>query len=136
MKKLIGLFLLVASVGLLSGKADAASVGRSARGSIAVNYTTTVSTISTSGCSLYQVVLATGASAEYVALFDASAAGTKVFGTADSSLKTRLYFGSTTANTTVTFDPPLYFKNGLMVGDSAATGASLYIFEPGKATGY
>lgn len=137
MKKLMGLFLLSLGFLLLSSSSEAAGATRGAKGGYALNYTTTVSTISTSAAVLYQVVMSSGAASEYVALFDASTAGTKAAGTVDSSLKGRLFYSSATANTVISFDPPMQFTKGLIVGPSANTGASLFIWEPGRVpTGY
>jgi hypothetical protein len=130
MKKL--LFSLVVAFGLgLVNRAEAASARGEARTGTAVNYTTTVSSISTTAAMVYQVVLSTGASTEYVALHDAASSAAL----SNTTLKTRVVYSSTTQNTVVTFDPPLQFNRGVYAVPSAATGQALIIFGKGRSPG-
>jgi hypothetical protein len=110
----------------------------SPKASAELTYTTTASTITVGPSAIYEVTLATGASGEYVAFFDTNTASTGgvavTSNTASvaSGFKTRLYFGSTTANTQIKFDPPLIFYYGIQVVDSAATGQSVITYEEGR----
>lgn len=132
MKKLIGLSLLVVGFLAMAGRAEAAGAARGSKSAFALRYTTTVSTVSLQPATVYGVVLASGAASEFIALFNTNSAGAKTANTNDSTLMTRVLFSSTSANTVVAFDPPMYFSSGVMVGDSAVTGLSTIIFEPGK----
>jgi hypothetical protein len=87
---------------------------------------------------LYQVTLSSGAASEFIELFDSTftitncalAAGTQI---ANQNLVTpRLLYGSTTANTVFTFDPPIRFDWGLWMCDSAQTGQAGITYELGR----
>jgi hypothetical protein len=85
---------------------------------------------------VYQVVLSTGASGEYIVMFDSNVCtglGPTTVPTAPAQqVGPRLLFGSTSANSSTPFDPPLMFHNGLCVFDSAATGQASITWEPGR----
>jgi len=121
-------------LGLVS-KSEATTASISPKPGYALNYTTTVSTVAVGPCSVYRVMLATGAAGEYVAFFDSATVQGLNSTTINSTLKTRLFFGSTTATTSIVFDPPLEFYNGLMVGDSASTGQSVIQYDLGRSGG-
>lgn len=131
---LLSLVLGVCLLGMGS-ESEATTASISPKPGFALNYTTTVSTVAVGPCSVYRVVLSSGAASEYVALFDSATASGLTAATINSTLKTRLLFNSTTANTTIQFDPPLEFYNGLMVGDLAVTGQSLIEYDLGRSGG-
>lgn len=136
MKKLISFGMVVLGFLLLSSKAEAGSPSRGAKASFSLNYTTTISSVVLNGPAVvYAVYQATGAASEFVALFDsATVAGINVTTTQTANvLKSRCFFGSTTANSVgCVFDPPLQFNNGIIAADSAATGQSLIVYEKGR----
>lgn len=134
MKKLIGFGMVVLALSVFCSKSEAAGVVRGAKGVNSIVYSTSVSTIAANGpCAIYQVSLSTGASGEYVALFD-SATATGITAAVTTNMKARCMYGSTTANSTCTYDPPLQFFNGCMAIDSAATGLAAITFERGRIT--
>lgn len=97
---------------------------------------TTAVIISSGPTAVYQVVQSTGASGEFITLCDtASVTGvtSQVNNTANSVCKVHLMYGSTTANTVTTFDPPLMFFNGLAMIGSATTGQAMVTYEVGRA---
>jgi hypothetical protein len=89
---------------------------------------------------VYQVILSTGASGEFVILVDttnctgvtAAMAPGQVPTTGYSSLSPKLFYGSTSADTSITFDPPVRFDQGLCVIDSAGTGSFSVTYELGR----
>ena|SRR5579872_2590672 len=89
---------------------------------------------------VYQVILSSGASSEFVILVDSTnctgiTAGQNPGTTPTqgyTSLTSHLLYGSTTANTTITFDPPLRFDQGLCFVDSAGTGQAAVTYELGR----
>lgn len=127
---------LVLGLGM-AGRSEAAGATRGAKAVATLTYTTTVSTVSLGASVLYAVTLSTGASGEYVAFFDTSTATGITSTLSTAPLKTRVFFGSTTANTVVNFDPPLQFNNGIVAVDSAITGQSAITYERGRVvSGY
>ena len=145
MKKLIGCLFGLFLISAIVRPAHAVNPVVSPKASYALTYTTTASTITATASTLYEVTLATGASAEYIAFFDTNTAngyngvGTAVTATtvsAASGFKTRLFYTqATTGNTQIRFDPPLIFYYGIQVIDSAATGQALITYEPGVGSG-
>lgn len=128
----VGCFLAMGSTHL-----EAAGAARGAKTTVNVSYTTTVSTVAAgTAVAVYSVVMSTGAAGEFIALFDTSAVGGITSGNTSvvGGFKTRLYYSSTTANTTINFDPPLQFNSGLIVAPSAVTGQSLFTYEKGRVT--
>jgi len=87
---------------------------------------------------VYQVDLSTGASGEFVELFDSTftitncalAAGAQIAN--QNLVSPRLMYGSTSANTVITFDPPIRFDWGLWMCDSAVTGHAAVTYELGR----
>lgn len=126
---LFGLFLMCAV------NSEAASARGGAKGNFALNYTTTVSTVvSNSPVAVYQVILSSGASGDFVALFDVATVTSQTAQTT-ANLKTRCIYGSTSQNTFCTYDPPLQFNNGLIVAGSAAGNNALIVYERGRPIG-
>ena len=137
MNKLMGLFLLGALCFGLTQSVEAAGATRGAKASTNVYGTQGIIGVSSGTAVLYSVVLGTGAAGDYAVLFD-SASATGITATSFSSpFKMRIYFGSTTANTIVNFDPPLQFTNGIIVSLSTTTAPAAFVWERGRVvTGY
>ena len=138
MKKLFLTLALVFACWMIGPKgAYAAAVPLPSKATYALNYTTTVSTVTTTHSCVYQVIMSSGTASEFVAFFDtAPVAGGQFTANSEASsanLKLRLLFSSTTANTgnPYKFDPPLLFANGIQVADSAATGQTLISYDYG-----
>jgi len=147
MKKLLSLTLMAFGVLCLTHRAEASVVARAPKEVFVSSFTTGMVTItpaiSTNAPStaafmpgaIYQVVLGTGASSEFYQLYDSTFVPTTCgasLGSTNPLLGPKLLFGSTTANTTITFDPPLLFHNGLQGCDSAVTGQAAIVFELGR----
>ncbi len=152
MKKLLSLTLMVFGLSVMASKVQAAVGVRAPKESfVATSYTTAISSVtpftvleSTTTSpfvikkpgAVYQVTLGTGTAGAFALLFDTSTAvglNTANAATITAQLGPRLFFGSTSANTTITFDPPLIFYNGLMVANSAATESGISItYEVGR----
>jgi hypothetical protein len=89
---------------------------------------------------IYQVILSTGASSEYVVIYDTTncigLTATSPTGNTPAqtyqNLGPRFVYGSTSADTVLTFDPPLRFDMGLCVLDSATTGQYSITYELGR----
>ncbi len=140
-----GIVLAVVFLGL-SHTAQAAGLPRSAKETFVTPYsvggsTVTGSTFSASTTNfpgaVYQVVLSSGAASEYIVMFDSNSCGglsatTLSFTAPTKQVGPRLLYGSTTANTSTAFDPPLVFFNGLCVFDSAVTGQASITYEEGR----
>lgn len=158
MKNLNKLFSgLALAFGLLvvaSCNSDASVVARGPKKSSSVNYTTAISSVTpftvleaTSTLmqkpgAVYQIILATGAASDFLVLYDtipfsttnltASAANGAAAGVGiPYQLGVRYFYSSTTANTVITFDPPMRFFFGLMAVNSSALDSAQIIWEPG-----
>lgn len=141
-KVIVGLFLGI--VGIMGVAAHASNVAMAPADAYMLSYTTTVSTVtpnvSTSAVAnaaympgaVYEVFQSTGASGEYVALYDTNTVSGITCGNLASALTARIIFSSTTANTITRFDPPLLFANGLVACDSAVTGQSAITYRLGR----
>ena len=124
---LFGMFLLA------SGSVEAAGATRGAKQTVALNYTTTASSVSVSGASVvYAVIMSTGASGDFMALFDSASIGALSATSITSALKTRVYMSSATQNTVINFDPPLQFANGIIAANSTATAQGIIVYERGR----
>lgn len=136
MKKLISFAVVVLGILLLSGKSEAASAARGAKGSVTVNYTTAVSTVSLAQPAVvYSVYMSTGATGDFIALFDtSSAAGITSSVQTTGVFKTRCYAGSTITATRCDYDPPLQFNLGVMAVLSTASDQALIVTEKGRVT--
>jgi hypothetical protein len=92
---------------------------------------------------LYQVTLSSGAASEFIIIVDTTncvgitvnQAPGQTPVTGYSSITPRLIYGSTTANTVFTFDPPIRFDQGLCIVDSAQTGQAAVTYELGRGIG-
>jgi hypothetical protein len=149
--KLIGSLLLGIGLVAFVGHDGIASVGvRSPKEGAEVAFTTAVSSItsftvleSTSGImkggAIYQLILSTGVAGDFLLLFDTnSALGNASAGVGNNvqnadQLGPRYMYSSTTANTVITFDPPLLFENGLFAINSGATESAEIIYEVGRS---
>jgi len=102
--------------------------------------TNAVATAAFNPGAIYQVVLSTGASGEYELLVDTNTCSgiTAILAVGNLPAQTygmlgpRLFYSSTTAGTTYTFDPPIRFDQGLCIIDSAATGQASITYELGR----
>jgi len=151
MKKLVSLFLAVAAFACLaSGRSEAASYARSPKAVKNIGYSSAISSVTvntfnsvlassnTVPGAVYAVTLTSGTAGDYCVLYDTvtaqgltNAASTSV-GLFTSQLGPRLFFGSTSANTTVVFDPPIIFFYGLY-GTCTNTGTGAMVeFEEGR----
>lgn len=143
--------LLVAFVGLVMVSSSHASVVARAPKDVALlNYTTVISSVTpftvfqaTSTVqdlpgAVYQITLSTGASGDYLVLFDTVPFNANLFtANANTQIATyqllpRIFYSSTTQNTVITFDPPVIFYHGLMAIQSAATGSAAITYEMGR----
>jgi len=120
------------------GTSHAASAARGAKQSLAINYTTAVSTVALNAdVVIYGVVMSTGATGDFVALFDTTTAAGISSGVQSSVLKTRCMAGSASVTTMCLYDPPLQFSQGGMAVLSTANDAALIVYEPGRlSAGY
>lgn len=152
MKNFNKLFLLAFGLMVMvSVKSEASVVARMPKEVFVSTYTTGIvqitPAISTNAAStaaympgaVYQVILSSGASAEYYQLYDSTTSINIVCGQIPAVtagiityLGPRLLFGSTTANSVTTFDPPLVFHSGLQACDSAVTGQASVTYELGR----
>lgn len=151
MKKLLSCTLMAFVFLMMSNQAHAAwykgtpkevFVSSYTTGAIQVNpsiSTNTAATAQYAPGAIYQVILSSGASSEFELLVDSANCTGITAGMLTSSLTApatflgpRLLYGSTTANTTVTFDPPLRFDTGLCIIDSAVTGQASITYELGR----
>lgn len=123
--------------GLLLGMTVMASAGglTKPRKSALVNYTTTATLVHRGGGALYQVVLSTGASLEYMVAIDTVGASGWSATTTNLLITPRLFYSSTSANSVYTFDPPLIYTNGLVIAGSAGTGQAMVTYESGRSIG-
>ena len=109
----------------------------SVQGSTVTGTTSTNSVTTTFPGAVYEVTLSSGASSEFIVMFDSNAcqgltpSSTGLTAPA-KQLGARIFFSSTSANTQVAFDPPLLFTQGLCVYDSATTGHAAITFEEGR----
>jgi hypothetical protein len=145
MNRLIfGLLLGFGVVGLLNRTVYAVNPVVAPKDAYVLSYTTTVSTVtpnvSTNSVAnaaympgvVYQVFMSSGATSEYVMLYDTNTTSGITCGATTNALTARIFFSSTSANTITRFDPPLHFFNGLVACDSAATGQSGITYEFGR----
>lgn len=133
MKKLLFVLLM----GLLCvGRSEAANPTRGAKGVGAINYTTTASSMSIVGpVVVYSVYMSTGATGDFVALYDTNTlTGITAGGTTGAGYKTRCMAGSTIATTSCNYDPPLQFNAGFGGVLSTANDAAIVIYEKGRIT--
>ena len=96
--------------------------------------TTNTIGVSSTTAVVYSVVLGTGAVTDFVTLFDSNSVVGLTNTQTVANYKIRLYPTSATANTNVTFDPPLQFNNGIMVIPGTALGTMMITFEKGRVT--
>lgn len=153
MNKLFGGLLLAFGLGMFGVKVEASVGERMPEPSSVIGFSTVISSItpftvveSTTVSpfqirkpgAVYQVNLSSGAAGDYCILYDTTTATgllpPPTTGTANYTAQfgPRLMFGSTTANTTFTFDPPLLFLNGLMVGCSSASSGGSVTYGVGR----
>lgn len=148
MKKLLSFTLL--AFGLLCANQAQASRGSVAPKEVFLSpaYSLQITSVtpftvleSTSGIkkpgAVYQVTCSTGVAGTFSVMFDTGTTTTTPGLSMNSNLAPqlgpRLYYNSTSASTVYTFDPPLIFFNGLMIGNSAVTEAGCAVtYELGR----
>lgn len=141
---LLGVFLAAA---LQPKSADAVTNARSPKSCVTVGYTTNLSSATsfnvwdstnsvTKPGAVYAVYLSTGASGDYIILLDTNTGTGYTTGAQGGKVPNgqiaRLYHGSTSANTQITFDPPIPFNTGLLIGMSASTNQATVCYEQGR----
>ena len=110
-----------------------------------IQLTPNISTNATSNAAynpgaIYQVILSSGAASEYIVMYDSTNCTGLATTTAIGNLPAQTYgnlgphliYSSTTANTVVTFDPPIRFDQGLCFFDSATSGSASITYELGR----
>lgn len=147
LKKLLGLTFAALAFFCVASRSEAASYARSPKEIKNIGYSTaitsvTVNTITTSTSSIpgavYDVYLGTGTAGDFCVLYDTNIATNltvPVAGTMSNltnQLGPRLFFGSTTAETTIAFDPPIRFFAGLYTACTSANDSAAIEFETGS----
>lgn len=152
MKKLLSFTLMACGLFLMTHQVNAANFARTPKEVFVSSYTTgailvtpAVSTNAASGSgympgAVYQVNLATGASSEFELLIDTTNCTGVTAAMATGNLPAQGYqqigprfmYGSTTAGTVYTIDPPIRFDQGLCIIDSASTGSASITYELGR----
>lgn len=132
MKKL----LVVLAFGLLAaGVSEAANPTRGAKTVGTISYTASASSMSIVGpVVIYSVVMSTGATGDYVALFDTSTLTGMTAGNVGGGYKTRCMAGSTITTTMCNYDPPLQFNLGFGGILSTLSASAMVIYEKGRVT--
>ena len=121
---------------MLSGGAYAASGVRGAKSAVTF-VSTTPQTITKSPSAVYSVVLGTGAVTDYVVLFDSANATAAVVTQNSGNFRGKYYPSSATANTQITFDPPLQFANGITAVSATSLVPTTVVYEIGRVnSGY
>lgn len=121
----------------LASAVYAASGVRGAKPAKTIAQTTNVIGISSGPAVLYSVIMSTGGTYDFIALFDSnSAVGlSSVLETSGSGFRTRLYSTNfSSAGVMYNFDPPIQFVNGIMAVQSAAGLTSMITYEAGRVT--
>ncbi len=155
MKNMNKLFVgLLLAFGLLAVRAEASVGERSPQTAISFGYTSAISSVTAFTVTesttvspfimrkpgaVYQMVLSTAASGEYCILYDTTTATGLTTPAASvgasnytAQLGPRIFFGSTSQNTVLTFDPPIIFFNGLMVGCSTTSAGGSITYSLGR----
>jgi len=139
MKTLNKLFVaLILGFGLVAVRqASAANYAIAPKDTYCVSFTNAISTVAIGPGALYEVTLSTGASGEYVVPIDtATTVGSTLLSMHNNAnpgaLTGPLFYGSTTANTQIRFDPPIHFFSGLISADSTGAGSACYTYEVGR----
>jgi len=132
MKKL--LVVLCLSV-VWAAKAEASGSNRGAKGMTAVNYTTTVTSVTIGPGVVYEVIVSTQNGAGDFFVFWDSATSVGLTSAVTTNMRGRIILSSTTATFPIyQFDPPLQFNNGIMVGNSSAANTATVVWEKGRVT--
>lgn len=136
MKNKSAVLFVLGFVALLAGAANAAPGVRGAKPFVSTFGTTSAVMVSSGPTTVYSVVLGTGAATDFAVLYDSgSTNGITAAGLLQSSggFKLRLY-STSTANGNVVFDPPLIFRNGVVLGNATAVMTSIVTYEKGVAS--
>lgn len=138
MKSNISKFLaVVLAFGVMAFPVNAA-IPRSPKKVQCTNYSTTIQTAVVGPGALYAVLLGTGASNEFLAVFDSATITGLTTSSSVAQIGPHWFEGNPAAavswssNSLYNFDPPIEFLNGLMFGNSAATGQGCVEFEQGR----
>lgn len=83
---------------------------------------------------VYSVTLGTGAVTDYVVLLDSANATAATAASQAGGYKLRVHAASATQNTTVVFDPPLQFVNGITAVNATGVMTSVISYESGRVT--
>lgn len=134
MKNKSAVLLVLAFFTLVGVRAYAASGVRGAKAVVTVSQTTNTIGISSGPAVLYSVTLGTGAVTDFVTVLDSATVLGLTNVQALASFRMRLYPSSTTQNTVFSFDPPMQFKNGLMVIPATGLGSATFTWESGRIT--
>ena len=152
MKKLLSFTLMAIGLMMVSPQVHAGWYKGSPKEVFISSYTTgsilvtpAVSTNAASGAgyqpgAVYQVNLSSGAASEFELLIDTTnctgVTAAMVTGNLPASayqqIGPRFLYGSTTAGTVYTLDPPIRFDQGLCIIDSAVTGSAAITYELGR----
>lgn len=134
MNKYKGSLIVVGLALFMTGSVFAASVVRGAKGVKVLTQSTAATPVHSGAVTVYSVILGTGAVTDYTVLLDSANATGAIVGhqVVSTGFRGRFYPSSTSANTNITFDPPLLFKNGLTIINATALGTVGVTYEPGK----
>lgn len=152
MKKLISFALVAIGLAVWIGRAEATVGVRSPKESVLFGYSTAISSVTSFTVlestttspfvirkpgAVYQVILSSGVANDFCVLYDTSTAvgltpPTLGVTNLTAQFGPRLIFGSTSQSTTYTFDPPIIFFNGLMVGCTALQDGGFLTYEQGR----
>lgn len=112
-----------------------ASANRGGKAMVSATQATTGVIISSGPAVLYSVIMGTGAVTDFVTIFDTNTTAALTSGSQlTGNFRMRAYPTSATANTQITFDPPLQFKTGIYVIPGTALGTAVFTWEPGRIT--
>ena len=133
MRKLLVVLLLGV---IWAGKSEAAGPTRGAKGSISMVYALSGSSVAiVSGSAVvYSIIMSTGATGDFVVLFDSASLNGLASTTSTSVMKTRCMAGSTITTTMCNYDPPLQFNLGLAAVNSTVNNSALIVYEKGRVT--
>ena len=137
---LIGAFICMA---LGAYRSEAGTSVRSPQKVFTSGYTTVVSSVTGFSVvdsttlvkpgAVYQLIMSTGTAGDYIVFFDTTnTTGLSNTSVTAAQMGPRIYFGSTTQSTVITFDPPMLFSNGLFVQMSTNTNQIGVLFEVGR----
>lgn len=116
----------------LAGTIYAAASVRSPKNYINVGQSTNSIGVSSGPAVLYAVTIATGAVTDFVTIFDSNSVVGLTSAQMGGNFRMRLYPSSTTQNTSIVFDPPIQFRNGIIAIPGTALTNYLFVYEQGR----